>query len=94
MSLGEKVLRLESELGSVYELVRIEMESLQAENASLRVENSQLKERLNERCADLEWKEEVSRILILQRDTLREFQRKYRRALLYADELQKRLREI
>ena len=99
----DKIFTVETELETVLEKVRLEVTGLREENENLKSENLRLhqlltasKETAKETTkeTDLKWKEEASELLLLQRETLREFQRKYRRALLYADELQKRLRAI
>lgn len=97
VALAERVFMLETELETVLARVSGEMISLQDENKRLKEENV----RLNANHLEIvtpeissKWKEEASELLLLQRETLRELQRKYRRALLYADELQKRLNSI
>ena len=47
-----------------------------------------------ERESLLEWKKEASEILSLQKDTLSQVAHKYRRALMYADVLSKRLKAV
>jgi len=87
----EKVLQLETELETVLEKVKTDVLALREENAALRIKNLEIVTFAeNER----KWKEEASALILLQRATLQEFQKKYRRALLYADDLQKRLKTI
>ena len=97
VALAERVFMLETELETVLARVSGEMISLQDENKRLKEENVRLSANHLEIVTpeiSSKWKEEASELLLLQRETLRELQRKYRRALLYADELQKRLNSI
>ena len=87
----DKIFALETELETVLVKVQAEMLSLREENEFMKNEIGRL---TDQRDIETKWKSEASEILLLQRETLREFQRKYRRALLYADELQKRLKAI
>lgn len=96
-TLAEKVFTLETELETVSTRLTGELLLLRDENKRLREENTRLSSQ-NLEIASVEisskWKEDASELLLLQRETLRELQMKYRRALLYADELQKRLNAI
>ena len=67
----------------VFELEK-ELNSILPEVEKLKNENFDLKN----------WKEEASDLLILQKETIIEFQRKYRKCLLFADALQKKLKNL
>ena len=82
-----KLRALESELGAAVHKLLADVRRLTDENAKLASEKAQLEARL-ERGGD----GEASELLRLQRLTLKALQHKYRRLLLYTDDLQRQLK--